>query len=202
MKWKSVLFSGLDGKLGDQIVGAKWKGRNYFRSYVIPANPQTNKQQCGRDEMANLVARCQSVVLSDADVKAAWNAKALPYLVSGFNLFCKQGRLSEISCPTPETGGTVTVTYTCGIPIQDAGMLSYNGSTWAIEVAKGSLEAGTDKTVDLSGLATNTYHFYIANLDVLKGADASPQEYQAVDNWKPNESTGVADAAVCAMTGA
>lgn len=32
------------GKLGDAIVFAKWKGQNYVRQFVIPANPQSASQ--------------------------------------------------------------------------------------------------------------------------------------------------------------
>ena len=100
MKWKSVLFSDLANKLGDQIVGAKWKGRGYFRSYVIPANPRTNKQKAHRAVLKELVALAKQNVLGDADKQAVWNEEALPYAISGYNLFVKWGCLLYTS-PSP-----------------------------------------------------------------------------------------------------
>jgi len=201
MKWKSVLFSELLNKLGDQIVGSKWKGRGYFRSYVIPANPKTNKQEAHRAVMQELVKRCQQVVLDDADVKAAWDNEALPLLISGYNLFVKYGRLSKISVPaTGSAGSDITITYTCGIPISKAGIIRYDGSTWEIVADKGTLESGTDKTITDPSMSAGTYYYYIADLDVLKEGDSSPQEYQAVTRWEPDETNGVAKEAKCVVS--
>jgi hypothetical protein len=195
MKWKSVLFSGLDGKLGEQIVGAKWKGRNYFRSYIVPANPRTNKQQAGRAVMKELVARYQAEMMTDADAKAAWNKQGLPDLIPGFNLFCRQGRLSSISSPAETEEQTIEVTYTCGIPIQNAGILYLCDETWTIGAAKGTLEPGKDQKAEIELPGPGTYDFYLANLAVLKEEDTSPVSYQAVTTWKPDIETGTAVAA-------
>jgi hypothetical protein len=200
MKWKSVLFSGLDGKLGEQIVGAKWKGRNYFRSYVTPANPRTKKQQAGRAVMRELVARYQSEMMTDADAKAAWNKQGLPDLIPGFNLFCRQGRLSAISCPSTAPYTEVPITWTCGIPIQSAGIVAYNGSAWTILIEKGNVEPGKDNMEEFTLESGKTYSFYLANLAVLKSGDESPKSYQAVTNWSPDIETGTAVAAKCTTT--
>jgi len=201
MKWKSVLFSELNGKLGDQIVGARWKGRGYFRSYIIPANPKTNAQTAHRAVLAELVKRCQEVVLDDADRKAAWNTRALPQLISGYNLFVKYGRMSAISVPTTgSAGGDITITYTCGIPLASAGIIRYDGSNWEIIADKGELEAGENKTFTDESVPAGTYYYFLADLDVLVSGDSSPQEYQAVTKWKPDESNGVADEAKCVVS--
>ena len=201
MKWKSVLFSELLNKLGDQIVGAKWKGRGYFRSYVIPANPRTNKQEAHRAIMANLVKRCQQVVLDDADIKSAWDTEALPLLVSGYNLFVKYGRLSKISVPsTASAGDDITVTYTCGIPLTKAGIIRYDGSSWDTVADKGTLEDGEDKTVTDSSVPAGTYYYYLADMNVLKEGDSSPQEYQAITDWEPDTTNGVATEAKCVVS--
>jgi hypothetical protein len=200
MKWRSVLFSGLDGKLGEQIVGAKWKGRNYFRSYITPANPRTNKQQAGRAVMKELVARYQAEMMTDDAAKAAWNKQGLPDLIPGFNLFCRQGRLSSISCPATYGAANVPITYTCGIPIQDAGLLSRKGSTWTIQRQKGKLSPGKDQTLNTEDLEPGTYDFFLANLSVLKPTEESPKSYQAVTKWKPDFETGTAVAAQVEVT--
>jgi len=193
MKWKSVLFSDLRNKLGDQIVAAAWKGRGYFRSYVIPANPRTKKQQAHRDVLAKLVELSKDHVLGTADRKAVWNEEALPYGISGYNLFVKWGRLSKISVPASGSAGSdVTITYTCGIPISKAGILRYDGSTWVIVADKGELSAGEDQTYLDESVPAGTYEYYLADLDVLVEGDTSPQPYQAITKWEPDEVNGVA----------
>ncbi|RLG17126.1 hypothetical protein DRN75_04120, partial [Nanoarchaeota archaeon] len=193
MKWKSVLFSELANKLGDQIVAAKWKGRGYFRSYVIPANPRTNKQKAHRDVLKQLVARAKEAVLGSDDLKALWDAEALPYLISGYNLFVKWGRLSKISVPgSASAGSDITITYTSGIPIAKAGIIRYDGSTWVIVADKGELESGEDKTFVDENVPAGTYEYYLADLDILLEGDSSPQSYQAITKWSPDEANGVA----------
>lgn len=201
MKWKSVLFSELSNKLGDQIVGARWKGRGYFRSYVTPANPNSDKQQAERATLAEIVKQCQSEVLDDADIKAAWNASALEYAISGYNLFTKWGRLSKISCPATGTADNpVTITYTCGIPLARAGLFKVTNSTVTEVVAKGGLEAGEDKTVGSGNLAAGTYYFFIADADTLKSGDSWPKIYQGVTKWKPDDTIPGAKEAKCVVS--
>lgn len=193
MKWKSVLFSDLRNKLGDQIVAGAWKGRGYFRSYVIPANPKTKKQMAHRDVLAKLVERAKEAVLSTSSRKALWDAEALQYGISGYNLFVKWGRLSKISVPSTGTaGGNVTITYTCGIPISKAGIVRYNGTNWVIVANKGQLEAGENKTFVNTNVPAGTYYYFLADLDVLLSGDSSPQPYQAITKWSPDETNGVA----------
>lgn len=201
MKWKSVLFSELANKLGDQIVAAKWKGRGYFRSYVIPANPRTNKQKAHRDVLKQLVARAKEAVLGNANLKAVWDAEALPYLISGYNLFVKWGRLSKISVPgSASAGSDITITYTCGIPISKAGIIRYDGSTWVIVADKGELESGEDKTFTDESVPAGTYEYFLADLDILLEGDSSPQSYQAITKWSPDETNGVAKEAKCTVS--
>jgi len=196
MKWKSVLFSDLANKLGDQIVGAKWKGRGYFRSYVIPANPRTNKQKAHRAVLKELVALAKQNVLGDAEKQAIWNEEALPYAISGYNLFVKWGRLSKISVPeTGSAGNDVTITYTCGIPIAKAGILRFDGTSWSIVADKGELESGEGKTFTDPSVGAGTYYYFLADLDILKEGDSAPQDYQAITKWQPDEANGVADEA-------
>ena len=201
MKWKSVLFSELSNKLGDQIVGARWKGRGYFRSYVTPANPKSDKQVAVRDTLDKILKHWQSEIGDDADIKAAWNEEALPLLISGCNLVVKYGCKSKISCPTTGTADSpVEITYTCGVPLAKAAMFKITDSTVTEVVAKGGLEAGDDKTVNTGNLAAGTYYFYIADAEVLKGADAWPQLYQGVTKWKADDTIPGANEAQCVVS--
>ena len=189
-KWKSPLFSDIRNAIGDNIVFSMWKGRPFFRSYVIPANPNTNSQKAVRLDNTALVSRYQALK-ADPDVKGAWNEAALPYLISGYNLFVKYGRLSEIYA-TPTSGVTplsVTLTYKCGIPLARAGLVQWNGAEWSIIKDVGTLE--DEGTVEVSGLTTGEYEFYIADLLVLVPEDTKPMAYQAVTKWFPDKDTGL-----------
>ena len=201
MKWKSVLFSELSNKLGDQIVGARWKGRGYFRSYVIPANPKSLKQRAHRDTLDKILKHIQSEILDDVDFKAAWNLVALPLAISGYNLCMKYGRLSKIACPPTGTADSpVTITYTCGIPLAKAGLFKVTDSTVTEVAAAGTLEAGEDKTKNTTNLAAGTYFFYLADTSVLKSGDSWPKIYQGCTKWKPDEANGVALVATCVVS--
>jgi len=192
-KWASPIFSDMRNAIGQNVVFSQWKGRPYMRSWVKPANPQTNKQQANRDVLTQLVKRYQEIS-ADPDVKAEWNEEALPYVISGFNVFVKWGRLSKISV-SPESGSaplTATITYTCGIPLAKATLLQFDGTTWTKIKDKGELEAGEDKTVTVEGLEAGTYYFFLADDDVLKSGDTAPQNYQAITKWKPDLVNGVA----------
>jgi len=201
-KWKSPLFSDIRNKLGESAVFSIWKGRPYFRGYVIPANPQTNKQQAHRAVLRELVRRWQDII-DTADKKAVWNAEALPYQISGYNLFTKYGRMSKISVPASASGsGTadIEITYTLGLPASKAKIYRYDGNIWEDVTPAEGLESGEDKTftdtVDTSG----TYEYYIAYSDVLVEGDTPPQEYQAITKWSPDITTGTAKEAKCEVT--
>ncbi|MBT0160795.1 hypothetical protein G4O51_12515 [Candidatus Bathyarchaeota archaeon A05DMB-2] len=195
-KWKSAIFSDIRNAIGEQVTFSMWKGRPYMRTYTRPANPNTAKQAAGRDVMKQLVKRYQEI-MADPEVKAAWNEKALPYMISGFNLFTKYGRLSKIALDKSSGSAplSVTITYSSGIPIANAGIVKFNGSQWSIVKDVGTLEAGEDKTVEVTGLTAGTYYFFLADLTVLKTGDTKPQAYQAVTKWKPDMVNGVAQEA-------
>jgi hypothetical protein len=93
-KVKAPLFGfGASGKLGDALVFAKWKGIDYAREYVVPANPNTAGQSTQRGYLASAVGEWHDGTneLSAAD-KAAWNRLAGVQATarSGFNEFCKR----------------------------------------------------------------------------------------------------------------
>lgn len=193
-KWKSPLFSDIRNAIGDNVVFSQWKGRPFFRSYVIPANPNTKKQQCNRVNNTDIIKRFQGL-MADPDVKAAWNASALPYLISGYNLFTKWGRLSKISA-APTSGSTplaVVVTYTCGIPLARAALYCLTDSTWTDITPEAGLEAGQDKTANITLTGAGTYDLFLADTDTVVEGDTEPMAYQAITKWKPNETTGLDD---------
>lgn len=172
-----------------------------MRSYVIPANPNTFKQQAHRNCMTELVKRYQSIS-ADADVKDEWNVEGLEQVISGFNVFVQYGRKSKISA-SPASGSApldVTLTYTCGIPLAKATLIQDKAGTITIILDTGEVESGADKTKLIEDLAAGTYYWYLADDDVLKTGDESPKIYQGVTKWKPNTTTGVADECKCVVS--
>ncbi|MEM2073716.1 MAG: hypothetical protein QXO33_04120 [Nitrososphaeria archaeon] len=191
-KWTSPLFTDMRNALGESVVFSRWKGRQYIRSWVKPANPRTLKQMANRDVLKNLVKRWQAIK-SDLDAVAAWNKEALPYLISGYNLFVKYGRLSKIECPaTGSVNVAFTITYTLGLPASKARIYRFDGSTWVDITPAAGLSEAPNSTLSHTITTAGTYYFFIANKDVLKAGDTSPQPYQAITKWKPDYTQGIA----------
>jgi len=73
-------YSGQAGKAG---VFAKWKGRQYRRKYVIPANPKTTMQVTVRNFFTNAVAAWHTY---HSIQRLAYSYLATGLVMSGFNL--------------------------------------------------------------------------------------------------------------------
>lgn len=204
-KWISPLFSDVRNKLADSVVFSNWKGRTYFRGYVIPANPKTLKQQANRDVMRQLVARWKNIVDTE-DKKAEWNKIALPLEITGYNLFVKYGRLSKISCPAsasidPTTGTVdITITYTLGNPAPFARIYKFDGANWTDITPAEGLTAGENQQMTYSENTAGTYYYFIADSRPLVSGDVAPKDYQAFSNWEPDITNGIAKEAKCVVS--
>jgi len=84
VKVRNIFGDVYSGKVGKSGVFATWKGRQYRRSYVIPANPRTPAQQSVRNSFKNAVAEWHEF---SALQKQAYNYLATPLQISGFNLW-------------------------------------------------------------------------------------------------------------------
>jgi len=72
------------GKVGTAGVFAKWKGRQYRRKYVIPANPKTSKQTNVRNNFTNAVANWHEFWSIQ---KRVFSYLGAGQTLSGFNLW-------------------------------------------------------------------------------------------------------------------
>lgn len=65
-KINAGILGGFVNKVGN-VVGAKWKGKDYMRLRVIPANPRTEAQVAQREKMAQIMgfARFNKVAVID-----------------------------------------------------------------------------------------------------------------------------------------
>ena len=79
-----LLSFGARGQIGKAMVVAKWRGIDYGRQYVIPANPQTVAQQANRTRFAFLREMWK---LAPPIVVAPWNAFAQGKPFTGMNKF-------------------------------------------------------------------------------------------------------------------
>ncbi|GAI66443.1 unnamed protein product, partial [marine sediment metagenome] len=74
------VYSGQAGKAG---VFAKWKGRQYRRKYVIPANPKTTMQIAVRNSFTNAVTAWH---IYGSLMRLCYSYLATGLVMSGFNL--------------------------------------------------------------------------------------------------------------------
>lgn len=198
-KWKSVLFSDIRNKLGESVVFSMWKGRPYMRSYVVPANPNSLKQQANRDHMAKIVALYQANIKGDDDNKAAWNVEALPRSISGYNIFVDYGRQVTLGA-LDLSATTISIPVTASsIPSDRLAVMVYdlNTTTYILPTTKRGLGTYTEADfTDWTPAAGDL--IYIADTKVLVDPDTEETAalYKAVNHWKVNETTGVADAMV------
>lgn len=65
----SAPFLSLDasGTVASTLTASKWKGRNYMRLRIIPANPQTSGQQTVRSILGTLAKAAHAVLTSFVD---------------------------------------------------------------------------------------------------------------------------------------
>lgn len=94
-KVSGPLFS-LDarGQIGKAVVYSFWKGVNYVRQHVVPANPQTTDQTAIRDLITDASVAWKNgatvgAVTIDAAYKLAYTTAAAGQAYSGFNLYIK-----------------------------------------------------------------------------------------------------------------
>jgi hypothetical protein len=87
----SPIIVSISGKVADAVF-ARWKGRNYIRSRVVPANPRSTAQMVVRNSMARAVSLWQSLY---AALKTAMDVYAAGYRMSGFNWMVSQNRKDE-----------------------------------------------------------------------------------------------------------
>lgn len=93
------------GTIGDAITFSKWKGRNYIRERVIPANPRSGLQVGFRSMFAFLAQNWAALTPTE---KATWNDLADAAVISTFNAYMakNQNRWRRFTSPTQDTPAT------------------------------------------------------------------------------------------------
>jgi len=103
-KIKCGILSRTTGKVGG-VVGGSWKGINYIREHVNPANPQTAAQQSQRARMRNAVKLIKPAIATVLNVYV----DPLTRRMSGFNRFIKTN-INRV----PPDGGMANIILTEG----------------------------------------------------------------------------------------
>ena len=196
-KWKSPLFSDIRGALGENVVFSNWKGRPYMRSFVVPANPQTDAQTAERAHMAAIVDMYQQNVKGTPASVTAWNAEALKDLISGYNQFTKYGRgitfgtvnLSAAALSIEITGSK--------IPNDRLSMMVWDHTLDAYHLPDSPVRRGLGTYVSADWAPSYTIIaddlLYIADTKVLSGTDleTDAELYKAVNHWQVDQDNGV-----------
>lgn len=101
------------GTMAKAITFSKWKGRNYVRQRVIPANPKSGGQ-IGIRAMFKFLSQTWTGLT--AGNKATWEDRAKTAVVSPFNAFMgfNQARWRDFNGPTIEHPPTETGTAPTG----------------------------------------------------------------------------------------
>lgn len=121
------------GSLADAIVFSKWKGRNYIRQLVTPANPRSGAQTGFRASMKFLAQIWSGLTAGN---KATWDDRAADGIYSNFNAFTSYNQLrwrnfltptkedpaAEASTPaTAPTGAAVAGVRMATVTLTDSG---------------------------------------------------------------------------------
>lgn len=201
-KWKSPIFSDIRNKLGENVVFSMWKGRPYMRSYVVPANPQSDAQTANRAHMAAILGLYQTNIKGTPANATAWDAEALPKLISGYNLFMQYGRTgAQTETAGRKDPGIIITSLAAGsldinvvasaIPADRLSLMTVSAAGVPIEIAT---KRGTGHYVpgSWSTAPVATDLIYVVDTQVLVGADVETTAaiYKAVNHWVPDESAG------------
>lgn len=196
-KWFSPIFSDIRNKLGENVVFSQWKGRPYMRSWVKPANPQTDAQTANRAHMAAIVDMYQQNVKATPAHVTAWNAEALKDLISGYNQFTKYGRKITFGAVDLTAAGLSIELTGSSIPNDRLSMMVWDHTLDAYYLPDSPARRGLDTYLAADWAPAYTIVaddlLYIVDTKVLSGADVETDAklYKAVNHWQVDEATGV-----------
>lgn len=186
------IVSDAAGKLAG-VVFSRWKGRNYARKLITPANPQSAAQTVVRNALARCVELWRSL---SAVMKTQLDTFATGERMSGYNWYVGQNRVGEETYAaaklTPHNpdipmvedyasaaggAGEITLTWTDpGTGEADKMAAFYRlveSGSEENEIHHNSDTAIATETVTISGLNTGEdYYCYLAPLDTTATPDA------------------------------
>jgi len=170
------VYSGQAGKAG---VFAKWKGRQYRRKYVIPANPKTTMQQIVRGYFTNAIAAWHTY---HSIQRLVYSYLATGLVMSGMNLLVKRWQLAAtklLTLPLDPAEGIKQIASASAQKTDEVVTATDNPTTLDFQpVSIGSLVCGTgwtspvqDALVDIE-MGDIRIPLAIANVDGAKAVEA------------------------------
>ena len=170
-------YSGQAGKAG---VFAKWKGRQYRRKYVIPANPKTTMQQAIRGYFTNAIAAWHTY---HSIQRLVFSYLATGLVMSGFNLLVsrwQKAATKALDLPLDPMEGIKQIASASSVNTDETVPSTANPATLTNKpVSIGSLKCGTtwaspvqDALVDIE-MGDIRLPLAIANVDGAKAAEAT-----------------------------
>ncbi len=183
----SPIIVSISGKVADAVF-ARWKGRNYIRSRVVPANPRSTAQMVVRNSMARAVSLWQSLY---AEIKTAMDVYAAGYRMSGYNWMVGQNRKDEEThdsnaitpanplidgaatfTPIPGAAGIITLDWTGGTESADHKVTALHrkvepaSEVDAITLFEEDTTVWSANTLSMTGLDTGElYRVWVINED-------------------------------------
>ncbi|MBA7698667.1 hypothetical protein ES703_107347 [subsurface metagenome] len=189
----SPLIVEMSGKCADAVF-SRWKGIDYVRSRVTPANPRSDLQTAQRDALKHTLTMWQSI---KSWAKAPWDFHATGYALSGYNRYMDanillvkartagvltpyNAKYIKISAMAVVAGGagefTCTWTNVAGVPGTDFVTTHYRKTQTDAEEYAWTWDADTDPSLEtrtITGLDTGE-EYEVA----LYASDASPDGWQ------------------------
>lgn len=143
------ILGGFSGKVGP-VVGGKWKDVDYMRSYVKPANPNTENQQAVRGKFSQLVATAR--LLLSSILQPFWD----PFIsnMSGFNKFI------SVNYPLSTSEGILQASSL----VSQGTLETLHTNTSTYNTGTGFVDTTFDDTIQGNGLATDVVVHVIYNI--------------------------------------
>lgn len=159
------------GSVGGTLTYSKWKGRNYVRQLVIPANPQSAMQTAMRAMFKFLGSQWSGIDPTDQD---SWNGQADNDKVSDFNAYMKLNQAGWANRFAPswanppqrnDTAATLTTLTATGGPgvVQLNIDLAVINQNWGLIVYRnlvtGFTPALSDVIAVIDGQSASLFHY-------------------------------------------
>lgn len=149
------------------VVFATWKGKNYARALVIPANPQSDLQMAQRGLMGAIVYFCKQILTTI--IQPYWDPMSTT--LSGWNLIVKKN-LDSMSNDTDWANLKISDGSLEGATITSA---VYNPATGGLSIEwDSSIKANGKATDQVLAIVYDTAHnFAYQNVDTATRSDIS-----------------------------
>lgn len=127
------------GKLGNALVFSKWKGRNYVRQLVKPANPKSGGQT-GMRAMFKFLAQIWAGLT--AGNQATWEARADNLVASPFNAFMSRNQFLWRDFLPPGKEDPVAQSGTVSVLTNEAAVAGERSITYSVDLGVGAEQWG------------------------------------------------------------